>query len=307
MRRDKEVKKKRKYKKKRKIRSRPSTVNVIKKEFKKDKWALFSLFYIVIIFIVIFTSATFLIDEEQLMRIRLQDRFKEPSFQSIFGKDQGGKDVLGQLIVGAKNSLIIAFSITFLTTSFGIVVGLICGYYGGWIDNMIMRIIDFFGTIPSLMFIIVFVTLVPKYTVTSFVCIMSLFLWTGTARLIRSKVLSESKKNYVIASKSYGTNDFTIMFRHILPNLSSIIIVEMTLNLAGNVGIETGLSYLGFGLPQSTPSLGTLVSYANNPIILQQYWWVWLPSCLFILFMMLAINYVGQALRRSTDARQRLG
>jgi peptide/nickel transport system permease protein len=170
-----------------------------------------------------------------------------------------------------------------------------------------MRIIDFFVTIPSLLFIIVFVTLVPKYSVTTFILIMSLFLWTGTARLVRSKALSESKRDYVSASKTLGTGDFAIIRREVAPNLSSLLIVEMTLNFAGNVGIETGLSYLGFGLPPTTPSLGTLVSYANNPAVLQQYWWVWLPASLLILFMMLAINYIGQALRRSVDVKQRLG
>lgn len=203
--------------------------------------------------------------------------------------------------------MLIAISITLITGIFGILVGLLCGYFGGWIDNMFMRIIDFFITIPSLMLIIVFITVVPKYTVGAFILIMSLFLWTSTARLVRSKALSESRRDYVHASKTLGTNDFVIIVREILPNLSSIIIVEMTLNFAGNVGIETGLSYLGFGLPLSTPSLGTLVSNANNPLVLQQYWWVWLPASLFILFMMLGINYVGQALRRAADSRQRLG
>ena len=92
-----------------------------------------------------------------------------------------------------------------------------------------------------------------------------------------------------------------------MPNISSLLIVEMTLNFAGNIGIETGLTYLGFGLPPKTPSLGTLVSYANNPLVMSTYWWVWLPAALFILVLMLSINYVGQALRRAADARQRLG
>ena len=155
------------------------------------------------------------------------------------------------------------------------------------------------------MIIIVFVTMIPKYTVTEFILIMSTFLWVGTARLVRSKSLSESRRDYVNASKTMGTRDTAIIFKEIMPNLSSILIVEMTLNFAGNVGIETGLSYLGFGLPPSVPSLGTLVSYANNPLILEEKWWVWLPASLLILFLMLAINYVGQAIRRSADAKQR--
>ena len=211
------------------------------------------------------------------------------------------------MILGARNSITIAFFVTLITGFIGIAVGLITGYFGGWIDNIFMRIIDFFITIPSLMIIIVLVTMIPKYTVTEFIFIMSTFLWVGTARLVRSKSLTESRRDYVNASKTMGTRDTTIIFKEIMPNLSSILIVEMTLNFAGNVGLETGLSYLGFGLPPSVPSLGTLVSYANNPLILEEKWWVWLPASLLILFLMLAINYVGQAIRRSADAKQRLG
>ncbi|MER2009933.1 MAG: ABC transporter permease subunit, partial [Psychrobacillus sp.] len=162
-------------------------------------------------------------------------------------------------------------------------------------------------TIPTLMIIIVFVTIIPKYSIFEFVLIMSTFLWVSTARLVRSKSLTESRRDYINASKTLGTGNGRIIFTGVMPNLSSILIVELTLSFAGNVGLETGLSYLGFGLPQSVPSLGTLVSYANNPLILEDKWWVWLPASLLILLLMLSINYVGQALRRSADARQRQG
>lgn len=181
------------------------------------------------------------------------------------------------------------------------------GYYGGFIDNLFMRIIDFLMTLPTLMIIIVLVTIIPKYGVLELILILSAFQWISTARLVRSKALSEGRRDYVNASKTMGTSDFAIMFKGILPNLSSLLIVELTLNFAGNVGIETGLSFLGFGLPPSTPSLGTLVSYATNPIVLSTKWWIWLPASLLILILMLGINYVGQALRRAADAKQRLG
>lgn len=296
------------YKKKKRYGSkgRPRGLKVLFREFKKDKIAMMSLYLLVFFILFVFIASLF-IDQETLMRINLYDRYSPPGEKYLLGADQGGKDIFGQLIIGARNSVFIALAITLITGLIGIVVGLICGYFGGWVDYIIMRIIDFFVTIPSLLFIIVFVTLVPKYSVATFILIMSMFLWTGTARLVRSKALSESKRDYVSASKTLGTGDFTIMRREVAPNLSSLLIVELTLNFAGNVGIETGLSYLGFGLPPTTPSLGTLVSYANNPAVLQEYWWVWLPASLLILFMMLAINYISQALRRSLDVKQRLG
>lgn len=286
----------------------PATgMQVIFREFKKDKLAMFSLIALIIVIIGVFIWAWRYIDQDMLMRVSLRDKYAPPGDKFLLGADQGGKDILGQLIVGARNSIAIAISITIITGIVGIIVGLVCGYFGGWIDNIFMRIIDFFITIPSLLIIIVFVTIVPKYNVTTFILILSIFGWTSTARLVRSKALSESRRDYVNASKTLGTSGFLIIFKEIMPNLSSILIVELTLNFAGNVGIETGLSFLGFGLPPATPSLGTLVSYANNPLVLQEKWWVWIPASLFILLMMLAINYVGQALRRSADAKQRLG
>lgn len=284
----------------------PTGFQVILREFSKDKLAMFSLITLIIIIVGVFIWA-FTIDKDAIMRVSLRDKYAPPGDKFLLGADQGGKDILGQLVIGARNSIGIAISITVITGIVGIVVGLVCGYFGGWIDNIFMRIIDFFITIPSLMLIIVFVTIVPKYTMFTFVMIMSIFMWTSTARLVRSKALSESRRDYVNASKTMGTPGILIIFKEIMPNISSLLIVELTLNFAGNVGIETGLSYLGFGLPPATPSLGTLVAYANNPLVLQEKWWVWLPASLFILVMMLGINYVGQALRRSADARQRLG
>lgn len=293
-------------KKEAKLNAPPTGLQVILREFKKDKLAMFSLIALIIIIVGVFIWA-YTIDKDAVMRVSLRDKFAPPGDKFFLGADQGGKDILGQLIIGARNSIGIAIAITLITGIVGVAIGLICGYFGGWIDNIFMRIIDFFITIPSLMLIIVFVTIVPKYTMVTFVFIMSIFMWTSTARLVRSKALTESRRDYVNASKTMGTPGIFIIFKEIMPNISSILIVELTLNFAGNVGIETGLSYLGFGLPPATPSLGTLVAYANNPLVLQEKWWVWLPASLFILLMMLGINYVGQALRRSADARQRLG
>ena len=230
-----------------------------------------------------------------------------PNDDFILGTDSGGRSIFGQLIIGARNSITIGFTITALTSIVGITIGLIAGYYGGFIDNFLMRIIDFIMLLPTTMLIIVFITLVSDYNVWTFILIMSAFYWVGQARLIRSKALSESRRDYISASRTMGTPTYKILFREILPNLSSLIIVNVTLNFAANIGIETGLSYLGFGLPTSTPSLGTLVSYAQSPDILENKTWVWLPASLLILVLMLCINYVGQALKRSADAKQRLG
>lgn len=286
----------------------PATgLQVVIREFLKEKLAIISLVILLIIIIGAFVWAP-LIDKDELMKISLANIFLPPGENGfILGTDQGGSDVLGQLVIGARNSLLIAFSITAISMFLGVLIGSIAGYYGRFIDNLIMRILDFYITLPTLMLIIVFVTIVPKYNVLTFVLILSAFSWVGTARLTRSKVLSEVRKDYVSASKTMGTSDFSIIFKGIIPNISSILIVELVLNLAGNVGIETGLSYLGFGLPPDVPSLGTLVGYASNSDVIEDKYWIWLPASLLILILMLAINYVGQVFRRVADSKQRLG
>lgn len=284
----------------------PTGLRVIWREFLKDKLALFSLILFILIILGVFVGAI-IIDQDEVLRISLLDSYMPPNDEFILGTDSGGRSIFGQLIIGARNSITIGFTITALTSIVGITIGLIAGYYGGFIDNLLMRIIDFIMLLPTTMLIIVFITLVSDYNVWTFILIMSAFYWVGQARLIRSKALSESRRDYISASRTMGTPTYKILFREILPNLSSLIIVNVTLNFAANIGIETGLSYLGFGLPTSTPSLGTLVSYAQSPDILENKTWVWLPASLLILVLMLCINYVGQALKRSADAKQRLG
>lgn len=284
----------------------PTGLRVIWREFLKDKLALFSIIFFILIILGVFIGAI-IIDQDEVLRISLLDSYMPPNDDFILGTDSGGRSIFGQLIIGARNSITIGFTITALTSIVGITVGLVAGYYGGIIDNFLMRIIDFIMLLPTTMLIIVFITLVSDYNVWTFILIMSAFYWVGQARLIRSKALSESRRDYISASRTMGTPTYKILFREILPNLSSLIIVNVTLNFAANIGIETGLSYLGFGLPTSTPSLGTLVSYAQSPDILENKTWVWLPASLLILVLMLCINYVGQALKRSADAKQRLG
>ncbi|MGI2720367.1 ABC transporter permease [Bacillus cytotoxicus] len=276
------------------------------RELRKDKLALFSLFFLAIILIAVYTTS-FIMKQEDIVRVDLFSIYSPPSAEHWLGTDYGGRDIFGQLIIGTRNSFTIGLAITVISCLIGLTIGLIAGYFGGVVDNIIMRIIDFVMVLPFLMLVIVFITLVPKFNILTFILIMSIFLWTGKARLIRSKVLTEKELDYVSASKTLGTPNWKIILFQVLPNLSSIIIVSVTLNLAGNIGIESGLTFLGFGLPESTPSLGTLVSYARNPDVLQDKWWIWLPASIMILVLMLCINFIGQALRRSADARQRKG
>lgn len=284
-----------------------SGLKVLAREFAKDRGALGALILLIILFLGIFIGALFL-NTEKVMTVDIFKQYNHPGADGmLLGGDEGGRDVFKMLILGARNSLLIGIAITVLIEVIGTVFGLVAGYYGGKVDNIMMRFLDFMMVLPTLMIIIVIVTIIPKYTMWSFVLIMSAFYWVGTARLIRSKALSESKKDYISASKTSGSSDLKIILKELLPNLSSIIIVDATLMLAGNIGIEVSLTYLGFGFPDSVPSLGTLVGYANDPSVLTLRPWVWLPAALLILVICVGISYVGNVLRRAADARQRLG
>lgn len=284
----------------------PTGLKMIAREFKKDRMAMFSLVLLVVLLLGIFITALFL-DQESVMKVSILDKYNPPGDGWILGADEGGRDVFGQLIIGARNSIVIGFSITIITSVIGVGLGIITGYYGGMIDAVIMRIVDFIMILPIMMIIIVFVTIIPNYNVFSFVAIMSAFYWVAKARLFRGKALSEVRRDYISASKTLGTSDFKIMFGELMPNLSSLIITNLTINFAGNIGIETTMSYLGFGLPPTTPSLGTLIGYASSGDVLSNKLWIWAPASILILVLMLSINYVGQAFKRSADARQRLG
>ncbi|MDR9748233.1 ABC transporter permease [Paenibacillus taichungensis] len=289
-----------------KIDKSPSSLSILWRELVRDKVALISLIFLGLVILLVY-GTSLILDQAEIVKVDLFALYEPPSAQYWLGTDYGGRDVFGQLIIGTRNSLTIGIIVTLMTGCIGILVGLLSGYFGGMIDNLFMRVVDFFMILPMLMIVIAFVTAVPKYNIVSFSLIMTAFLWMGIARLIRSKALQEGELEYVKASKTLGSSHLKIMVSQVLPNLSSIIIVTMTLNLAANIGLESGLSFLGFGFPESTPSLGTLVSYARNPQTLESRWWIWLPASVLILVLMLSINNVGQALKRATDARQRRG
>lgn len=290
--------------------SYPSAWSVVSREFKKDKIALTALITLTLLlgFVILFNIYIRVTDiYSSYQDVNILNRFLLPGEDGyLLGTEAGGKSVFGLLMMGTANSLLIAVLVTTITVVVGTVVGLIISYYGGIVDNIAMRVIDFLVILPYLMVIIVFVSVKKDYGIFSFIFLLSAFAWMGPARLIRSKALSESRRDYVLASKTMGTKDLAIMFKGILPNIASIIIVEATLLLVSNMGLEVALSFLGFGLPVGTPSIGTLLSYAKDADILVNKMYIWGPAALVILILALSINYIGQALRRALDARQRL-
>lgn len=277
---------------------------ILFEEVISDKLALFSLIILVIITAYVFGLTMFL-NQSEIVKVDLFSINQPPNDTFRLGTDYGGRDIFGQLIIGTRNSLAIGILVTVISVGFGIVYGVVSGYFGGQIDNAMMRVVDFFMVLPFLMIIVVFVAIVPTYDIWTFSLIMSAFLWTGTARLIRSVAMQERELDYVNASRTLGSSHIKIIFKQVMPNLVGLIIVNGTLSLAANIGIESGLSFIGFGFPESTPSLGTLMAYAIQTQTLQNRWWIWAPAAILILVLMLCVRNIGEALRRAGDARQR--
>lgn len=283
----------------------PSGFKVVMREIARDKVALGALTIIILILIFTFIGSLFL-NRAQVTEINIADAYYGwGEAGHLLGTDDGGRDILKLLMMGGRNSIMIGLSVTLITETVGLIVGLVAGYYGGVIDSIIMRIVDFIQILPQFPIIIVLVTVIPNYNAATLVLLIAMFGWTTTARYFRSFVLSQRGRDYVLASKTSGSSDLKIMFREVLPNITSMIIIDVVLSVAGNIGIETSLSFLGYGLPTTTPSLGTLIAFADDPVNVTTRPWLWLPATVLLLLISLSINYVGRALQRAGDARQR--
>jgi peptide/nickel transport system permease protein len=282
-----------------------SGFSVMWNEIKHDKLAMFGLVMFVVIMVTVYIWA-FFIDETQAMRMNLFTMNRPPSDAFLLGTDPMGRDMVSMLILAARNSLNISFLVTICGASIGILLGLVMGFYAGHVDNIMMRIIAFWGMIPGLMLIILLRTILSVRTIFDFsMLIIIVGGWLTMTSLVRVMTLRQGRLDYVSASKTLGTPNIIIIFREVLPNLVSILTSGMTIVLAGNMALETGLSFLSLGLPPGTPSLGGLLAYARSPGTMQQRPWQWLPPALLILILMLCINFVGQALNRAADAKKR--
>ena len=283
----------------------PSGFRIIMHEIVKDKVALVAFGLIVLILILTFGGSLFL-NKDQVTEINIIDSYMGwGQGGHLLGTDDGGRDIFKLLLMGGRNSIMIGLSVTAIIEVTGLIVGLVSGYYGGVVDAIIMRIVDFIQILPQMPIIIVLTTVIPNYNAVTLVFLIAMFGWTTTARYFRSFILSQRGRDYVLASKTSGSSNLKIMFREVLPNITSMIIIDVVLMVAGNIGIETALSFLGYGLPITTPSLGTLIGFADDPVNVINRPWLWLPATIMLLIISLSINYVGRALQRAGDARQR--
>ena len=195
-----------------------------------------------------------------------------------------------------------------ISTFIGVLVGLIAGFYGKWLDNFLMRFAEIISSFPFLPLAITLSDFVGRrmaenQRILMIMVILGIISWPGLARLVRGQILAEREKEFVLAARALGIKSKIVIIRHILPNVINLIIVSMTLSYAGSLLTEAGLSFLGFGVKPPSPSWGNMLTGAQRPEVIQFYWWRWVLPALAVLFTALSVNLVGDGLREAMDPR----
>ena len=227
----------------------------------------------------------------------------------FLGSDEFGRDMLGRLIHGGRISLTVGAIAMLISTFIALIVGLAAGYFGGWLDHLLMRLADIFSAIP---FYPIAITL--NYAIGNslsesgrlylIMVVLGVLGWMGLARLVRAQLLVEREKDFVLAAKALGIRQNKIMWRHILPNVFNLVIVNVTLGYASSLLTEAGLSFLGFGVAAPTPSWGNMLTSAQASTVIQYYWWRWFVPGLCVVLAALSAILIGDALREAMDPRE---
>lgn len=269
--------------------------------FTKNKMAVVSVFVLLtIILLCILAPVITDIDPKETDLFKIE---KAPSEEHILGTNGVGQDNFSRLLYGGRISLIVGFSAMFFTLIIGVVLGSLAGYYGGKIDNIIMRATDIMLMLPFLVLVLTLMAIIDKVTVGLFVLIIALTSWPNLTRIIRGTYLSLREQEFVLGARAIGASDFRIIFKHFIPNAIGPIVVNATLMMASYIIIESGLSFIGFGIPQPTPTWGNMISEAQNIRILRNNPEAWIPPGLGILITVLAINFIGDGLRDALDPK----
>lgn len=276
---------------------------IARRKFVKNKIAMISLVFLLLVTVLSFIAPY--VTSQDVERVSLDDMSLKPSSEHWLGTDKNGRDVFTRLLYGGRVSLFVGLSCTLLVIFVGTTIGSIAAYFGGWIDNIFMRFTDLVLTLPFMVFVIVLgAILFGKVDgLTVLILVISFLSWGSTARLVRSKVLAEKENEYILAAISIGCSPFKIIVKHLLPNVLSTIIVQGTLLFAILIVAETGLSYLGFGVPPQIPSWGNMLTFAREPDVLRGMPWIWMPPALIVTLTILSINFIGEGLKDALNPK----
>ncbi|EKN66491.1 oligopeptide transport system permease protein AppC [Neobacillus bataviensis LMG 21833] len=226
-----------------------------------------------------------------------------PSAEHLFGTDKLGRDVFAQILYGARVSIYVGIMSSLGGTLIGVILGCLAGYFGGKLDNLLTRLSEIAMTFPELILVLVMVAMLGQ-GVSNLIIVFMITGWMTTFRLVRNEFLSVREETYVSVCRSFGISNLSIIFKHMLPNTMSPIIVAFTVNVAGYVLAEAGLSFLGLGVPVTTPTWGNIMNAAQSIDVITNFWWLWLAPGLAISLFVLAINFLGDGLRDVLDPKQ---
>ncbi len=244
--------------------------------------------------------------------------YDDPSGEHLLGTDNNAMDVFVRLMYGGRISLAIGFIVVILETIIGIVLGGLAGYFGGWVDQVIMRIVDIFNCIPTLPILLIASAVIDSWAETYqwgeegatwrimiLMVIITLFSWSGVARMVRGQILGLREQEYITATEVMGLSASRKIFRHLIPNVMPQLIVSMTLGLGSVILYESTLSYLGLGVQYPKAAWGSMIALANDPQVLSYHTNVWLPAGILIVIAVLGFNFIGDGLRDAMDPKAR--
>lgn len=269
---------------------------------KKNKLILIGTSILITLIIVSFIGPLFI--KQDISSVDLYNISSPPSGEHLLGTDDLGRDVLARLLYGGRVSLLVGVFATMLQVMIGTILGVLAGYFGGAIDAIIMRIVDIVMCFPFFIVAIALAAIVGP-SVVNLIIIIAILSWTDIARIVRAEVLSIKERDFIMASKAIGFNNLDIILKHIIPNVLSSILVATTLSMATAILMEASLSFLGMGVKSPMPSWGNMLTAAQNMRTLSSEWWLWIPPGFMIIISVLAINFLGEGLRRKLDPKRK--
>lgn len=287
-----------------KIKSPETMANLVWKRFRLHSGAMVGAVILSILIIAVTLAGLSPYDPEVS---DIVNRFQPPSWAHLFGTDGLGRDVLVRVLYGGRVSLMVGFLVVGITLSIGVPIGAIAGYFGGWMDSVLSKIIDATMSLPGLMFMILLAAILREFNLPiiksdsklTIALVLGILSWPTVARLVRAVFLTFRDMEYVIAAKALGASNLRIIIREILPNAFGPIIIESTLGVGYAIMQESTLSYLGFGIMPPTPSWGNMLNNAQEH--LSRYPWLAIFPGLLIFLTIISVNFIGDGLRDALD------
>lgn len=242
---------------------------------------------------------------------QVNDTFSKPSGKHWMGTDGNGMDILSRLMFGGRISLMVGFVVVLLEIFLGVIMGGVAGYFGGWIDTLIMRIVDIFYCIPSMPLFIILGSIMdfwqvdPKIRIYVLCAMLGVLGWAGVARMVRGQILSLREQEFMIAAEATGISVHRRIFIHLVPNVIPQLIVIATMGLGDTILMEATLSFLGIGVKFPYASWGNIINAVNDSYVMTNFWFVWIPAGMLILLTVLGFNFVGDGLRDAFDPKMK--